>query len=595
MLIVLGIAAVILTIIDVDSTRCTPAAPCLPDPTSSALAILGLALLAGWWLPSLAAGAAAVFAVLDVLYDDSEVAHYAFTIWALLHLAHLFYLRRARAAQHRLAGQAVLPIPPDWQRPVETGSLPIVHWVKLGGVAIGLAVAAIAGSLYLSDVRSDAALQGGAQTLEATVTAVDPDDILTITLTPERRIEGLPESVELEVMEEYAVGAQVPINVNAADPDWTHLVAEPPDRTDWLLLAVGGLLAGLGATALALHTDIRRRMLAARVPTSGVPVRILRVPGEPEAGIAVVDRDVVCAQTPLSVPRQEERARIAPVAPDETDGSPAEWGYVVGEFRDGGLIGIVTKDVSVAGMAAVTVLPDLPRFDADWSEDDEEIEFERMLARSEPVPVEDPVAPLPLPWHDQPPQWVRLKGLGQVALAAVFVGLFIFDPRETSVFQAIVFGIVAIGFVVDGGDDLFSRARVDEDEVRISTAWRDHVTPLSSVVQVRRSRQVVLVVDVSAEASGEPWGSGEAGERRSRREPQEPDEPDEGIIALEAGEDAAALAQAIDRASTRARARHATQTGGFAQVSVSRWRASAVLLAALIGLIVAMAVRAAIL
>lgn len=579
MLLGLGIAATAAAIAGGQST-CTPADPCLPDPTSASFAALGLALLVGWWLPTLAAAAAVLFAVLQFTYDGNTIGHSVFPLWAILHVGHLIYLRRARASQQRLAARSALPIPADWQRPLEAGSMPLLHWVRMGGVVIGLLGALVTGSLYLSADRSDAELMRDATVLEATVESIDPNDIFYITLRPERQVEELPELINLEVVEEYAVGERVPIRVNPADPDWTHLVAEPPDRTDWLLLGAVLLLAGLGATALAVRVDVRRRLLLARTPTTGLPVRILRMPGEPGVGIATVDKDLVCADAPLAVPQREEQRHIAPVADGAPETFPVEWGYVVGAFHDGGVIGIVTKDVAAAGTGPLSALSDLLPFDESWSDPEDDVDFDRLLARSAPVPVDDPVTPLTLPWRDRPGTWDRLKGILWLALAAAALVLLMTTPEaEQDLLQAGIITVVVISLIVDGADSLLSSIRVDRDSVRLSSAWRHHVTPLSSVVQVRRAGDVVLLVD-DADATSTTQHAEDPGE-------------DEGIIAIGAGEDAAALASALDEATTIARANHpGGGSAGFAASTAHRWRLSALVLALLIAAVVAVALRA---
>lgn len=219
-------------------------------------------------------------------------------------------------------------------------------------------------------------------------------------------------------------------------------------------------------------------------------------------------------------------------------------------------------------------------FDESWSDPEDDVDFDRLLARSAPVPVDDPVTPLTLPWRDRPGTWDRLKGILWLALAAAALVLLMTTPEaEQDLLQAGIITVVVISLIVDGADSLLSSIRVDRDSVRLSSAWRHHVTPLSSVVQVRRAGDVVLLVD-DADATSTTQHAEDPGE-------------DEGIIAIGAGEDAAALASALDEATTIARANHpGGGSAGFAASTAHRWRLSALVLALLIAAVVAVALRA---
>lgn len=530
---------------------------CGPDPAFSIIVSIFLAaLVVGWWLPLLAATAAVSFVTAYFTIYDFTPDQILFAAWAALHVGYVIYLRRARATQRRLATQAVVPVPSDWLGQVEAGRMGTLHRVLLAGAPLGIAVALIAGVLYQQALAEDRDLARGSQVVTATVTGVSSDGY-TISVTLDRTIEGMPETVELEPIDTYGLGEQVPLRINPAAPDWTHLVAEPPDRTYWLFLAAAALLAGAGCSGFALHTDLRRRVLTAARPDLGVPVRVLRVPGEPGAGIAVVDSDLVCADTPLGIPAAEEKLAIAVL--DEDSVVPAEWGLVTGDFCDGGYVAIVTKDVAVAGTGTIRIAPELIPFDESWSDPEDEEDIGALLSRSEPLAVDGSGAVLELPWRDETTVVGRLVGVAWLLGAVLAMALTWWLPtgdEPLSIWNAIIVSAAFGNALVNGAAILLARASVDESEVRIVTLWRSYITPLGAIAQVRTAPGTVLLMVSEEHDSRLVVGSD-----------GESEEDDEDLIILEAGEEDVALARAVDRARDVA----ASQTSGPLG-TVIRWR-----------------------
>lgn len=569
MLIGLGFVATIVSI--AAEPRCTPEVPCAPELTSASLPLLGVALAVGWWFPVLAAVAAVTFALIEVLSDPNAVSGIVIPIWAALHLGHAVYVQRARSAQARQAVAAMVPIPSQWQRPVERGVTALWRSLLIGGLAVGVLVAAVTWGIYRSQARDNAELAAGSTVVEARVIETIDGDSMHLRLAPSPAVPGIPDSFELSVLDEYAVGDVVPIRINPTDPGWTHLVAEPPDPTGWLLLGVLALVLGLGASGVAIWTDLQRRMLTARPPTVGLPVRVLRVPFSGWTGLAAVDTNIVWARTVLALPRAEAEtvpgvARVGGAGPDPDDDidPDPQWGFVIGEVRDGGQVAVLTGDIAVTAAGPLRVLRDLPEFDKTWSiEDDEREELDAIIRASEPLPIDATDPSMPLPWRGSPTTNDILKGLGQIVLGVGIAAFLAWDARAVSVAQAVLVGITGIVLFTRGLDTLFTRACIDQSAVTLHTTWRTNRVPLPAIEQVRRSDDAVVLILGSTPGDLD---------RTQAREDEVED--DEDIVVLEVGPEAGRLARAIDLARDR---NSGTDRAGQPVHVTTRWRSTALL------------------
>jgi hypothetical protein len=462
---------------------------CGPDLTFSLAIVLALATVALlWWRPFVAAGCAVAFAVLDLLFDEVWTANVAWPLVAALHVAHVVVLRRGQARQRALAERASVPLPvrdaPAAGPRSAAGRLGPYH---LGAALLAVVAAGCIGMLVRAEA-SDRAHLARSEVVRGTVSEVS-DDEYTIGIRLDRG-QGRPaEQIELEPYDVYDVGDDVLVRLDPTDPGWSHLVAEPPDRTWWASLSLG---AGLLAVLLAerpLTARMRRGAFLAHPPTHGVPVRAA-VDEMGGAVVACVDRDVVFAGLDtLAQPGSRPDQRPEPDdSPEVSLKDEAQLAHLVGDLRPGGWCAIVAEDGIRLPEGPLEAIADLPTFtDVDaWDEEEED-----PRVGTDPVPAD--VTPAALPVHRRPQLWERLVGAAATVALTAF-GLWMMAPEDIDWFQAggVALGCLAgarwaVGLAVDS-------VTVDRDAITLRSALQRSRVPMADIVEVRCSSVDVVLV-----------------------------------------------------------------------------------------------------
>ncbi|MFF0265013.1 hypothetical protein [Kribbella sp. NPDC004536] len=246
---------------------------CGPDRTFSlAVTACFASLVLLWWRPIVAAIAGLLFMVLDVTYDDVAGARIAWTVYGVLCAALLLWTytsrRRQQAVTATVPRQAV-NVPAAKPIGVTGRQLVVAVLVVVGAAALGL--------LHWQNQREDVHVRRAVEQT-AVANGVNDDGDLVLRL-PDGRTH------HLSVLDDYDTGAQIPVLVDPADPDWLRLRAEPADYTYWYTVTAG---AWALAVLLVLR-DVRLRMARPRTSwiAQGLPVRI-----EPDASSAFAIRSV---------------------------------------------------------------------------------------------------------------------------------------------------------------------------------------------------------------------------------------------------------------------------------------------------------------
>ncbi|HEX8768354.1 MAG TPA: hypothetical protein VF714_08285, partial [Jatrophihabitans sp.] len=229
-----------------DTTRCTPQDPsaCGPDST---FAFAFVALLATpvllFWMPILGCLTGVGFAVADLRYDDVQGARWAFGLHGLLCALVAVWLVRGMAEQRRiasaagggrrvtgLAGPAAEAVPRAVPRLLVAGAL----------VLAGLGFFA----WYGHQVAGEQAHLRRAVRAQGRIVAVRPDESITVSVrTPSAGTREYRVGV-YDYTDPYPLHSTTPVLLDAQDPGWIRLLAEPRDSTGWQS-------AGAGCFALA--------------------------------------------------------------------------------------------------------------------------------------------------------------------------------------------------------------------------------------------------------------------------------------------------------------------------------------------------------
>mgnify|MGYP000612552607 CR=1 FL=1 len=481
-----GVAAFVASAAGEPVDRCTPADPsvCGPDPVFSAAVVLAVAaVVLVWWRPVEAAACAVGFAVLDVRFDDVVAANVAWTLLALLHVGHVLLLRRERASRRRAVVDAFVDLPVEVRGSprllARDPGLPLgpSHLAVLALVAASLACLGV----LAQQLASEAAHEERSSIVGAVVVGSEGEDGLAYRLRLEEAVAGVPREPVVETLDEYEVGERVPVRVDPADPGWTHLVAEPPDVTWWLSLAVGGLLLAVVLARPLVSGRMHRRALAATMHTSGVPVRWVEMHDD-VVPVLATDREVVVAELEIVAgprpagpesPRLEQQVRS---------------GWLVGDVREGGWVALAHPGGLELPAAPLRVLPDLPQID-DTSLDPE-LE-EDLAVWSDPVSPDTPAAALPA--RLGPGILDRLVGTAGV-LAGTLGGLWLLGAPEASWWQGIGVCLAAFSVVHWGVDRAVSAVRVDAEGIGLVDPWRRHRVPMTAVADVRVAGDDVVVL-----------------------------------------------------------------------------------------------------
>lgn len=449
--------------------------------SASVVAAFGATLLV-WWFPAAAAACAVLFAGLDVWLDPVTAANVAWPVLALLHLGHLWLMARDRAAQRATAARASEPLPRSADEALRRAALTVAPTAPVGAVHVGvvalLLAAVVAGASYLHARDTDERHTALSRVVTARVTGQDDETGQTL-FSVQGAEAGVPGTVRIETLGEYRDGDVVQLRVDPDAPGWTHLVAEPPDPTWWVTLALGALLvAGLLSWRLLTGRVHRSRVVAAP-PRSGVRVRFAA--GDDLVPVLCTDTDRVAAELE-ALPRP----RYALAWPRLE--AATETGWLVGDVRPGGWASLVHLGGVDLAVSPLRALPDLPLIDdTAFDPDLEDDPFHDTL----PVPPD--ADPEPLPAVLRPTSWRR--AVGWVGAAAVPAALWwVLDPQEVGWFQALGLGGVALSLVTGALEWAAARVEVRPDGVALSGAVLRRFVPMAEVADVRVTGDVVVLV-----------------------------------------------------------------------------------------------------
>ena len=534
-------AAFLVSVLGEADTRCSADDPavCGPDLVFSVAFVLAIGtVVLLWWRPYVAAGCALAFAAVDLAYDDVWTANVAWPFVAVLHVAHVVALRRDAAQQRALAARAMTPLPSRATSvpPRGSGAGPVGPF-PVGAVLLAVVAFGCLGMLLRAQA-SDRAHVARSEVVHGTVAEVS-DDGAVIGIRLDHGPLATPQLVELEPLDAYDVGDDVLVRVDPTDPGWSHLVAEPPDRTWWASLAFGAALLALLLAERLVTARVRRGALLAHPPTHGVPVRCV-VDDADVALLSCVDRDVVFAD--LDVVVSEERAGPPPWEDDRL-GDGLEPAHLVGDVRHGGWCAVVTAAGTTLPEGPLQAIGELPGIqDLEDDLDDEPAADPREW--TEPVPAN--VVPAPLPVRLAPGALERLLWMG-AALAATAFALWLLDPEVGGWFRSLFVVLFGVEAAYWGVSRAMESVTVDRAAVTVTSALRRVLMPIAEIEEVRCSQTHVLVLfgdDESLELG--PFGGGSVG--RHRLDPR-PVPRDDGPTAAQVGaaiDDARVAAGSVD-------------------------------------------------
>jgi hypothetical protein len=325
----LWIAAFIVSM-ESDDEPCTTAdlTVCGPDLAFSvSITFCFAALVLVWWRPLVAAVCAVVFAGADIAFDYLWQAKVSWSVVAVAFVLYAAHLRSSAVRQRRMAHEASVPLV---TRPQVAVRLPPLNQWQVGmAVASFVLVLVVVGTAigYLQAVARDADHVRGSEVVAATVLTDEDDDgyqRVRVTSVPE----GVPAELDIYFLDVPDVGEGVSIRVDPDDLSWTHPVAEPPDRTWWVTIALGALVLAALLLERLVSMRARQRWLGSEPFASGVPVRAADRGGE--LRLRSLDSSRPLARLDSDTPFEEERAAgwsLGPTLPDT---------YLVGDVRDGG-------------------------------------------------------------------------------------------------------------------------------------------------------------------------------------------------------------------------------------------------------------------
>lgn len=463
-----------------------------------AIVLVFAAVLLLWWRPFVAAACAVAFAILDLQFDDVLAANVSWTLVAGLHVAHVVVLRREQAQQRALAERVSVALP-FWKPPAAV--LPVRGgdaWLWYVGAAALAALAVTCAGMLVRAEASDRDHLARSHVVQGTVTEVSDDDlVIGVRLDPHQ--ERPAEQIDLEPLDVYDVGDRVLVRVDPGDLGWSHLVAEPPDRTWWASFAVAAALLSILLAERPLTARLRRGVLRAHPPARGLPVRAA-VDEDGVAAVACVDRDAVFASFAVEEVRRLEGHGEAPLS---ATFAPA---HLAGDIRSGGWCALVMPDVTHLPAGPLVPEPDLPTFqevDA-WDEDDDD-----PLAGTSPVPADATPAELPLQRRPS----VLMRGLGMVAApAATAFGWWLLEPADIDLLEALFFVVTCLGIVHWAVGLAANSVTIDSRGILLSSALQRRWVLMAQIEEVRCSADLVVVVtrDEDAIELG-PFEDGPAG------------------------------------------------------------------------------------
>jgi hypothetical protein len=483
-----------------DTGRCSIEDPtvCGPDRTFSLAMIACFAsLVLLWWQPVVAAVAGVVFMVLDLRYDDITSARIGWTVYGVLCAVLLLWVftsrRRQRSLSARMPRQQV-QVPAATPIGVTGRLLVAGGLVLVGAAAIGL--------MHWQDQREETHVRRAVEQT-AVVKGVNKDGDLVLQLP-----DGSSRTVT--VVDDYDTGAQVPVLVDPADPDWLRLRAELADYTPWYTVAGGAWALAL----LFLLRDIRLRRARPRRSWNGqaLPVQIA-----PDASSAFTVRSADGAvllgflETELDDEESDLRLFDAFSALDEDEGdAPAklkrEWAETLKRYRgEALLVGDLAEGswptLVLGDQALRPVSPFRAPRRAPWRAESTHGLSEQDPGSSKPSkPSVDPAREVPtLPWE------VPLRARSWWSLPAL-IGVLVVGPVAVGTlanwgewFAALMATAVGAQLVHSLGSRAFFRVTATATDLWIRTGWFERRLSWRAVESVEVEEE-----ELSLEA-GDDW------------------------------------------------------------------------------------------
>lgn len=342
---VAGVAGVVAAA--ADTVPCTASEPgvCGPDvPLALAMVVMLATPVLLWWLPLAGCAAGMLFAVLDLVADDTPAANVAFGVHGLLCLAVAAWLVAARRRQAAVVAEVAgtVRLDPALAERLRDG---LPGW---GVRTVGAVVLVIAGigsiAWYENRAARVAAHESAAVRMDAVVRSADNAEGVVVV--------EVPRAARVEVSGRYEAGQVVPVLV---DGSWVRLVAEPEDVTPWLAAGLGAV----GLAALLLFREQRMRSARRRLLSGPLPAVELTA-GPDDQGRAVL-RGGMALVPVVASPTQSARPHLTGEEVTWTDGWKPEEGKdfgrdwrgdghrgepqtvtVAGDLRDGGWVLLIT-------------------------------------------------------------------------------------------------------------------------------------------------------------------------------------------------------------------------------------------------------------
>lgn len=313
-----------------DDEPCTTAdlTVCGPDLAFSiSMTLCFAAVVLVWWRPLVAVACAVAFAAGDIAFDHVWQAKVSWSLVAAAFLMYGVHLRSSALRQRHVADEAsiLMVLPP--QGAVRLPSLG--RW-RLGMAAASAALALMAVGSCVGYVRAaaldDEHRRRSHVVSAAVLTEEDGDGYQRVRVTS--RTEDVPAELDIYFLDVPDVGDGVVVRVDPEDLSWTHPVAEPPDRTWWLTVALGAVLLAALLVERLVSTRVRQRWLAGESFSTGVPVRAADRDGQ--LRVRALDSNRGLARLDCHPRLEEEHDTWQAIRPAPTDI------YLVGDVRDGG-------------------------------------------------------------------------------------------------------------------------------------------------------------------------------------------------------------------------------------------------------------------
>ncbi|TCC20244.1 hypothetical protein [Kribbella speibonae] len=497
---VVWLGAIVASVVG-DTSSCSIEDPtiCGPDRTFSLAMIACFASLALlWWRPIAAAAAGVLFMILDLRYDDVASARIAWTVYGVLCAVLLIWVFTSRRRQRSLvAGMPRQQVQVPAAAPVGVTSRLLVAagLVLVGAAALGL--------MHWQDQREETHVRRAVE--QAAVVKGTNDDGDLVLQLPDGR------SHTVTVVDDYDTGAQVPVLVDPADPDWLRLRAELADYTWWYTVAGGAWVLAL----LFVLRDVQLRRARPRESWRGQGVPVWIAPDASSAfAVRSTEDGVLLGFLDAELDDDESDLRLLDAfsALDEDEGAaPArlkqEWTETLKRYRgDALLVGDLAEGswptILLGGQALRPVSPFRAPRRVPWRTE----KYEGLPADFEPDehtpqrPSVEAARDVPmLPWEVplQTRSWWSLPALVAVLVVApVAVGTF---ASWGEWYGAVVGTFVGAQLVHSLGSRALYRVTATATELTIRTGWFEQRVPWRAVESVEVEDEGLSL------AAGDDW------------------------------------------------------------------------------------------